>query len=159
LAVTNTRRARTRIFIRSLTCRRYVERSAVRASASSDMSHPVIADHAAPTTKRPIGPITKITSRMRTAPITPRNLAGDVRPGLNLGLGSAGQRRDLTGRPGGPVVAERLGVHGVDRAELADVGHEHRRLRDVGERGAAVTQHRGDVREDLARLRLDPARD
>ena len=53
--------------------------------------------------------------------------------------------------------AERFGIHIVDRRELRDVGDEHGRLGNVGEIGAAVAQDRGDVRQDLARLRFDAA--
>ena len=39
----------------------------------------------------------------------------EVGPGFDLYLGAGGERGDLHGRAGGAVVAERLGVHRVDR--------------------------------------------
>ena len=117
------------------------------------------ADNAPPTMNRPIGPTMKITKRTRTTPITPRIYFRHVGPDFYLDLGAAGERGDLDGRAGGLVIAERLGVDGVDRGELPDVGDEHRRLGDVGEARAAVAQHRGDVRQHLTGLGLDAAGD
>ena len=132
----------------SSTPRSWVE-SAARASAPSESSQPVSADHAPPTTNSPIGPTMKITSRTSTTPITPetyrppltagritrrRYCSRQVGPDFDLDLGAGGERGDLDGRAGGAVIAERLGVHRVHGRELRDVGDEHGRLGDVGER-------------------------
>ena len=51
--------------------------------------------------------------------------------------------------------AERLGVHGVHRREVAKVGHEHHRLRDAVQRCAGTLQQCPRIGESLAGLCLD----
>lgn len=70
-----------------------------------------------------------------------------------------GKRRDAYSGAGWRWSGERLRIDRVHRGELAEVhevdGHGH----DIRETEAVGSEHRGEVRKRLARLRLDAARE
>ena len=65
---------------------------------------------------------------------------------------SLGRPATATVERAGNGLGEVLGVHVVHLAEVGHVRQKHRRLDDVVQRQPVGLKHRGEVREDLARL-------
>src|SRR4029079_3290416 len=102
------------------------------------------------------GPTRTRASTISTTPSTGSAYRAGVRavdPRLDLDLCPERKRRDLDRGARRLVVAEGLGVDGVDHGEVAEVGDEHRRLGHVRELRSAVPEDGGDVGQDLAALR------
>ena len=63
----------------------------------------------------------------------------------------------LDGGTGGSRRAKRLGIDGIDRAEVAQIGEEDRGADHLLQRAARRRQNRPEIRQHLPGLRLDPS--